>query len=107
VHPLTSALDELDAAARTDNRRAASSAHRAFHLASVALADSRQLLLTYEPVIVKLQLYMAANLRREADTTTPAEGVRRHRRLFEALVSGDPARIDHELERHGSRRYFH
>ena len=104
---LTSALDELDAAARTDNRLAASSAHRSFHLAAVALADSRQLLLTYEPVIVKLQLYMAANLRREADTTSPAEGVRRHRRLFDALVSGDVARIDHELERHGSRRYFH
>lgn len=104
---LTSALDDLDAAAGRDDRLAASDAHRAFHLAAVALADSRQLLLTYEPVIMKLQLYMAANLRREADTTSPTEGVRRHRRLFEALVAGDTARIDLELERHGSRRYFH
>ena len=105
--PLTSALDELDTAARADDRLAASNAHRAFHLAVVALADSRQLLLTYEPVIMKLQLYMAANLRREADTTSPVEGVRRHRRLFKALVSGDTARIGDELMRHGSRRYFH
>ena len=105
--PLTSALDQLDTAARADDRLAASNAHRAFHLAVVALADSRQLLLTYEPVIMKLQLYMAANLRREADTTSPVEGVRRHRRLFKALVSGDTARIGDELMRHGSRRYFH
>jgi DNA-binding GntR family transcriptional regulator len=104
---LTSTLDDLDAAAGAGNRLAANNAHRAFHLAVVALADSRQLLLTYEPVIVKLQLYMAANLRREADRTSPAEGVRRHRRLFEALISGDTARIDQELKRHGSRRYFH
>jgi DNA-binding GntR family transcriptional regulator len=104
---LESALDRLDQAARSDDRLAASNAHRAFHLAAVALADSRQLLMTYEPVIMKLQLYMAANLRREADTTSPVEGVRRHRRLYEALMSGDTARIDTELKRHGSRRYFH
>ena len=104
---LETALDRLDRAAKNDDRLAASDAHRAFHLAAVALADSRQLLLTYEPVIVKLQLYMAANLRREADTNSPVEGVRRHRRLYEALLSGDTARIDAELKRHDSRRYFH
>jgi len=104
---LTSALDSLEAAASADNRLAASDAHRAFHLAVVALSGSRQLLLTYEPLIVKLQLYMAANLRREADSTSPSEGVGRHRRLFDALVSGDSERIDRELARHGSRRYFH
>ncbi len=107
VGPLTAALDRLDTAANDGDRLAASNAHRAFHLAAVALADNRQLLLTYEPVIVKLQLYMAANLRREADTASPIEGVRRHRRLYSALVSGDTARIDAELKRHGSRRYFH
>ena len=107
VRPLTAALDRLDTAANADDRLAASNAHRAFHLAVVALADSRQLLLTYEPVIVKLQLYMAANLRREADTASPTEGVRRHRRLFNALVSGEMDRIDAELKRHGSRSYFH
>jgi hypothetical protein len=33
----------------------------------VGLAGSRQLLLAYQPVIRKLQLYMVANLRREAE----------------------------------------
>jgi DNA-binding GntR family transcriptional regulator len=107
VGGLTAAFDQLDAAANAGDRLGASNAHRAFHLAAVALADNRQLLLTYEPVIVKLQLYMAANLRREADTASPIEGVRRHRRLLLALVSGDTTRIDTELKRHGSRRYFH
>ncbi len=95
------------AAAEQGDRLAASNAHRAFHLALVALADSRQLLVTYEPLILKLQLYLAANLRREADTSSPAEGVRRHERLYDAVLSADPGRIESELERHGSRRYFY
>ncbi|TQM62375.1 GntR family transcriptional regulator [Humibacillus xanthopallidus] len=102
-----SSLETLrDAASRSD-RLAASDAHRAFHLALVALAGNRQLLVTYEPVIVKLQLYMAANLRLEADTSSPIEGVRRHERLLDALLEGDPVRIGDELDRHGARRYFH
>ena len=107
VAALSRALDTLDRAARLDDRLAANDAHRAFHLAAVALSGSKQLVLTYEPVIVKLQLYMAANLRREADTSSPVEGVRRHRRLFDAFVSGSAALIDAELARHGARRYFH
>lgn len=105
--PVEAALDTLRAAADTGDRLAASSAHRAFHIALVALAGNRQLLITYEPLIVKLQLYMAANLRREADEHSPAEGVRRHERLLDAVLSGDPVRIGEELDRHGSRRYFH
>jgi DNA-binding GntR family transcriptional regulator len=104
---LADTLAQLDAAASSGDRLAASSAHRAFHLAAVALADSRQLMASYEPVIMKLQLHMAANLRREADQNSPAEGVRRHRALYNALVSGDPERIRGELDRHGARRYFH
>jgi DNA-binding GntR family transcriptional regulator len=105
--PLEEAMTGLRAAAEDGDRLAASIAHRAFHLALVALADSRQLLVTYEPLILKLQLYMAANLRREADGSSPAEGVRRHQRLCDAVLSGDRARIDQELERHGSRQFFH
>ncbi|MEO7943925.1 MAG: GntR family transcriptional regulator [Marmoricola sp.] len=105
--PLEDALTDLRTAADRGDRLAASTAHRAFHLALVALADSRQLLVTYEPLILKLQLYMAANLRREADARSPAEGVRRHQRLFDAVLSGDQVRIEKELERHGSRQYFH
>jgi DNA-binding GntR family transcriptional regulator len=102
-----SALDTLRDAAQRSDRLAASKAHRAFHLALVALAGNRQLLVTYEPIIVKLQLYMAANLRLEADSSSPAEGVRRHERLLDALLQGDPVRIGDELDRHGARRYFH
>lgn len=105
--PLEAALSDLRAAAAGGDRLAASNAHRAFHLALVALADSRQLVVAYEPLILKLQLYMAANLRREAEASSPAEGVRRHQQLFDAVLSGDQAGIDAELERHGSRRYFH
>jgi DNA-binding GntR family transcriptional regulator len=102
-----SALETLRDAAQRSDRLAASNAHRAFHLALVALAGNRQLLVSYEPIIVKLQLYMAANLRREADTSSPIEGVRRHERLLDALLQGDPVRIGDELDRHGARRYFH
>lgn len=105
--PVETALDTLRAAADDGDRLAASTAHRAFHLALVALAGSRQLLVTYEPLIVKLQLYMAANLHREAAANSPAEGVRRHARLLEAVRDGDPGRIGLELDRHGSRQYFH
>jgi DNA-binding GntR family transcriptional regulator len=105
--PLEKALATLRTAAEQGDRLAASNAHRAFHLALVALADSRQLLVAYEPLILKLQLYMAANLRREADTSSPIEGVRRHQRLYDAVLSGNQVRIDKELERHGSRQYFH
>jgi len=105
--PLQKAMAGLRTAAEQGDRLAASNAHRAFHLALVALADSRQLLVAYEPLILKLQLYMAANLRREADASSPAEGVHRHQRLYDAVLSGDPARIEEELKRHGSRQFFY
>jgi DNA-binding GntR family transcriptional regulator len=105
--PLEEALTGLRTAAEDGDRLAASNAHRAFHLALVALADSRQLLVAYEPVILKLQLYMAANLRREADTSSPVEGVRRHQRLYDAVLSGSPDHVEQELERHGARQFFH
>lgn len=107
IAPLEKAMTGLRLAAEEGDRLAASNAHRAFHLALVALADSRQLVVAYEPLILKLQLYMAANLRREADTSSPVEGVRRHQRLYDAVLSGDPERIETELQRHGSRRFFH
>ncbi len=107
MRPLENALTDLRTAAEHGDRLAASNAHRAFHLTLVALAGSRQLLVAYEPLILKLQLYMAANLRREADANSPAEGVRRHQLLYDAVLSGDPVGIEEELQRHGARQYFH
>ncbi|SDJ51633.1 transcriptional regulator, GntR family [Frankineae bacterium MT45] len=107
VSPLAAELEQLSIAAQTGDRLAASQAHRAFHLALVALAGSRQLTLTYEPVILKLQLYMAANLRREADERSPSDGEARHRRLLEVIEKGDPELARLELAHHGARSFFH
>jgi DNA-binding GntR family transcriptional regulator len=107
VAQLAEQVERMDVAAQGGDRLAASQAHRDFHLAFIALADSRQLALTYEPVLSKLQLYMAANLRREAEERSPVEGVRRHRRLFDAIATGDAERIAEELAHHGARTFFH
>ena len=45
-------------------------------------------------MILKLQLYMATNMRREAAQRPPeAEGPLRHRRLYDAVCGGDLATI--------------
>ncbi|MEW9532378.1 GntR family transcriptional regulator [Microbispora sp. NPDC049125] len=103
---LAEALEGMAAAVETDDPLTENEAHRRFHVALVGLAGHRQLLLAYEPVIMKLQLYMAANLRREAEQRAPSEGVQRHRRLFEAIASGDPATAVEALNRHGARTYI-
>ena len=81
-------------------------AHRAFHLALVELAGHRHLLGVYEPVLLKLQLYMATNMYRESERRPAAEGARRHRRLYEAVVGGHVPTVLDELARHGSRTYL-
>ncbi|WP_440065791.1 GntR family transcriptional regulator [Streptosporangium sp. OZ121] len=109
VHDMTAlaeALEGMASAVRLDDPFSENEAHRRFHVALVALAGHRQLLMAYEPVILKLQLYMAANLRREAEQRAPSEGVERHRRLFEAIASGDPATALDALSRHGARTYI-
>ncbi|WP_329429045.1 GntR family transcriptional regulator [Streptosporangium sp. NBC_01495] len=106
ITALGEALEGMASAVRLDNPLGENEAHRRFHVALVALAGHRQLLMAYEPVILKLQLYMAANLRREAEQRAPSEGVERHRRLFEAIASGDPATVLDALSRHGARTYI-
>ncbi|MFC4531299.1 GntR family transcriptional regulator [Sphaerisporangium dianthi] len=103
---LAEALEGMGAAVQAGDALAENEAHRRFHIALVALAGHRQLLLAYEPVVAKLQLYMAANLRREAEQRTPSEGVVRHRVLFEAIASGDPATAVTALAAHGARAYI-
>ncbi|MGH4001672.1 MAG: GntR family transcriptional regulator [Pseudonocardiaceae bacterium] len=73
---LADRLDAMQRAAVTGAALEQAEAHRQFHVALVAMAGHRHLLLVYEPVILKLQLYMAANLRREAQVRTPQDGVR-------------------------------
>jgi DNA-binding GntR family transcriptional regulator len=103
---LRAQLDALRAATEADARAAAADAHRAFHAAVVALAGNGQLTLAHESVLLKIQLYMAVNLRREAELAQPADGVRRHERLLAALTSGDTGTALAALATHGARSYL-
>jgi DNA-binding GntR family transcriptional regulator len=93
-------------AARDRDAYGENEAHRRFHIELVALAGHRHLLMAFEPVILKLQLYMAANLRREAEHRAPAEGVVRHRRLLDAVASGELPVVLEALAGHGARTYI-
>ena len=103
---LDAALDMLAAAVDAGDGLAAATAHHRFHLALIELAGHRHLRSAYEPVLAKLQLHMATNLQREADKLSPAEGLRRHQRLRDALVTRDLDVAVHELCDHGARRYL-
>jgi len=99
-------LDAMRDAARTGDAFSRAEAHRRFHAEVVALAGHRQLTLTYAPILVKLQLHMAVNLRREAEARDPMDGVQRHETLLAALSSGDPDVALEALERHGARAFL-
>lgn len=103
---LRAALDRMVEAVRLGDRMSVAESHRAFHVALVALADNRQLSAVYDSILVKLQLYMAINLRREAELAQPLDGVHRHERLFEAVAGGDPEEVLTVLSAHGARSYL-
>lgn len=103
---LDAALDMLAGAVDAGDGLAAATAHRRFHLALVELAGHRHLRAAYEPVLAKLQLYMATNLQREADEHSPVEGLHRHRRLRDALATRDADVALRELGDHGARRFL-
>ncbi|TNM68293.1 GntR family transcriptional regulator [Streptomyces sp. NP160] len=93
------AEDAGDALAKDD-------AHRAFHAAVVGLAGNRQLELALAPVLLKLQLPMAVNLRREAQAASPERGLARHHALLDALETDDPQRVLAALRDHGELTYL-
>jgi DNA-binding GntR family transcriptional regulator len=88
---LANRLEVMRQAAATGATLEQAEAHRRFHLALVAMA---------------LQLYMAANLRREAQVRSPQDGVRRHQRLFDAVATGDVEQVFAALGDHRARSYF-
>ncbi len=93
------ALDDMRAAPDDLTR---DDAHRRFHGAVVGLADNRQLDLALEPILLKLQLPMARNLRTEARThSRPADGIRRHEVIVEALTTNDRSVVLTALRDHG------
>ena len=106
LEAMAAAVTTMEHATLDGDALAQASAHRAFHLALVAMAGHRHLLDVYEPVILKLQLYMATNMRREASERPPEEGPHRHRRLYDAVCSGDLPTVLAELEAHGARTYL-
>jgi len=103
---LQAALDQMREATRAGDRLQIAEAHRRFHVAVVALAGNRQLTAMYESVLVKLQLYMARNLSREAEVAQPEDGVHRHERLLEAAAAGGPEAMLAALAGHGARSYL-
>lgn len=105
---MRSVLTTMTRAAESGDRQAVADAHRRFHLALAGIGGNRQLVVVFDQVLTKIQLYMALNLRREVETTTdPMDGVRRHERLLGALEHGDPAEVLAELSQHGARSYLH
>ncbi len=107
--PLATVRAQLDAMRRADaagDDLEKDDAHRAFHAAIVALAGNHQLDLAIEPILLRLQRPMAANLRRETALNGRHAGIRRHELLLTALESDDPAVVLAALEQHGSRRYL-
>jgi DNA-binding GntR family transcriptional regulator len=103
---LRATLDAMREATRVGDRMRVAESHRAFHVALVALAGNRQLSAVYGSILVKLQLYMAINLRREAEVAQPLDGVHRHERLLEAVAGGDPEEVLSVLSEHGARSYL-
>lgn len=103
---LRAALDQMSEATRAGDRLQIAEAHRRFHVSVVALAGNSQLTAIYESILVKLQLYMARNLSREAEVAQPQDGVHRHERLLAAAAEGDPEAMLTALAGHGARSYL-
>ena len=103
---LHTALGVMRKATETGDRMTIADAHREFHVAVVALGGNRQLSAVYASVLVRIQLYMAVNLRREAEVAAAADGVHRHERLMAAVERGDADEVLAELSAHGARTYL-
>lgn len=101
--PVQDALAQMRAAA-TDLER--DDAHREFHATVVALADNRQLDIALEPILLKLQLPMAVNLREEARHHHAHDGIDRHEAILEALSTNDPAVVVTAMHHHGHLSYL-
>jgi DNA-binding GntR family transcriptional regulator len=98
--------DALECMRGATEELARDDAHRRFHAAVVELADNRQLNITLEPILLKLQLSMATNLREEARHHRAADGVKRHREILSALETNDPTAVVAALEGHGHLHYL-
>lgn len=101
--PVRAALDRMRCAVDELER---DDAHRVFHAAVVGLADNRQLDITLEPILLKLQLPMAMNLREEARHHRADDGIARHQAILSALETNDAHIVLTALEDHGHLHYL-
>jgi DNA-binding GntR family transcriptional regulator len=103
---LRAALEVMRRATDTGDRLELANAHRRFHVEVVRLGGNHQLAGLYESILVRIQLYMAVNMRREAEVARAEDGVLRHERLFAAVEVGDVAGIQVALSGHGATAYL-
>ncbi len=103
LEPVRVALERMDVARDALER---DDAHRAFHAAVVGLAHNRQLDITLEPILLKLQLPMAKNLREEARQREVGDGIERHKAILSALESNNPESAIAALRDHGHLHYL-
>lgn len=101
--PVRDALCQMRAAVTELER---DDAHRAFHAAVVGLADNRQLDIALEPILLKLQLPMAVNLREEARHQHGSDGIERHLLILTALEANDAAVVLSAMHDHGHLTYL-
>lgn len=101
--PVRAALERMRTATDELER---DDAHRGFHAAVVELADNRQLNIALEPILLKLQLPMAMNLREEARHHRADDGIARHQAIVAALDTNDPGIVITALEDHGHLHYL-
>lgn len=113
LEPVRVALQRMDAAKDALER---DDAHRAFHAAVVGLAGNRQLDIALAPILLKLQVPMARNLREEARQrarpkaaragATGDDGAARHRAVLKALETNDAAVVVAAIRDHGHLDYL-
>jgi DNA-binding GntR family transcriptional regulator len=101
--PVRAALDQMRHAGDELER---DDAHREFHAAVVSLAQNRQLDIALEPILLKLQLPMAMNLREEARHHRADDGIARHQDILAALETNDAGTVLAALEHHGHLHYL-
>jgi DNA-binding GntR family transcriptional regulator len=106
LHAVRAELATMRRAATTGDLLELADAHRRFHVELVALSGHRQLLLAYEPILLKLQMHMALNLRRESEVAAPLDGIRRHEVLLQAVESNDLTTVIAALASHGAQTYL-
>ena len=103
LEPVRRMLDEMEGAADDLER---DDAHRRFHAAVVGLAGNRQLDIALEPILLKLQLPMAMNLREEARHHRASDGIDRHRAILTALETNDAQTVIDAFVDHGHLQFL-